>query len=148
MSSPAINKCALDYHKEGFNCAESIFLAFRERAAPDLGVDAVRMATPFGAGMGYAGCLCGALAGSIMILGLLKGRTTPDIPRKEPYGLSGEFHNRFRKKFGATCCRILKREGSGPDKQGATCEEIIAGTDELLSEFLREKGLVQPVSGS
>ncbi len=147
MSSPK-NKRALDYHNEDYNCAESIFLAFREQAAPELGADMVRMATPFGAGLGNAGCLCGALAGSVMILGLFKGRTTPDVPRKEPYALSSEFHNRFKEKFGATCCRVLKRAASGPDMRGATCEEIISGTDELLSEFLAEKRLVKPVSGS
>lgn len=146
--SPAVNKCALDYHKDGFNCAESIFLAFRQRVAPELSAEAVRMATPFGSGLGGAGCLCGALAGSVMILGLLKGRTTPDVPRKESYGLSSEFHNRFRDNFGATCCRDLKRKASGTDKKGATCEEIIARTDELLSDFMEEKGLARTLSGS
>ncbi|HPS58424.1 MAG TPA: C-GCAxxG-C-C family protein [Spirochaetota bacterium] len=140
--SPAINKSAIDYHKEGFNCAESIFLAFRERVAPEISTEAVRMATPFGAGMGHAGCLCGALAGSVMIIGILKGRTTPDVPRKEPYALSGEFHNRFKERFGATCCRVLNRHRFGTAEQGATCGEIINGTEEILSEFLREKGLV------
>ena len=144
--SSAVNKCALDYHKEGFNCAESIFLAFRERVAPEVSAETVRMATPFGAGLGNAGCLCGALTGAVMILGLLKGRTTPDVPRREAYTLSNEFHNRFKAKFGATCCRVLKRAASGPDKKGASCAEIISGTDDLLSEFLAEKRLVKPVS--
>lgn len=139
--SDTINKSALEYHKEGFNCAESIFLAFRERIAPDFSVEAVRMATPFGGGLGYSGCLCGALTGSVMILGIVKGRTTPDVPRKEPYSLSNEFHNRFKGKFNATCCRVLNKNQFGSAEQGATCGRIIGGTEELLMEFLKEKGL-------
>ena len=145
-SAPAC-KNANDYHTEGFNCAESIFLAFRERVAPGLSAEAVRMATPFGGGLGYAGCLCGALTGSVMILGILKGRTTPQAPRKEPYALSSEFHNRFKNKFGATCCRVLTRNMYGSPEQGATCEKIIKETEQLLDDFIKEKCLVQPVSG-
>lgn len=146
--SSTINKCALDYHNEGFNCAESMFLAFREKAAPELGAEFVRIATPFGSGLGGAGCLCGALAGSIMIIGLLKGRTTPDVPRKEPYDLSAEFHGRFKEKFGATCCRVLKKNQSATGVKGVTCAEIISGAEELLLQFIDEKKPVQAVSGS
>lgn len=140
--SETVNKSAMDYHREGFNCAESIFLAFRERVAPEFPADAVRMATPFGGGMGYSGCLCGALTGSVMILGILKGRTTPDVPRKEPYAFSNEFHNRFKKKFGATCCRVLNKHDFGSAGQGATCGSIISGTEEMLMDFLKENELL------
>ncbi len=134
-------KKAYDYHKEGFNCAESIFLAFRERVAPEVSVDAVRMATPFGGGMGYAGCLCGALAGSVMVLGLLKGRSSADVPRKESYELSAGFHNIFREKFGATCCRVLNKNRFGSAEQAVTCGSIINGTEELLESFLSKNCL-------
>lgn len=141
MSETFLNRTANNYHKDGFNCAESIFLAFRERVAPDFPAEAVRMATPFGGGLGYAGCLCGALTGAVMILGVLKGREKPEVPRKEPYALSKEFHNRFKEKFGATCCRVLNREIYGSPERGVTCSAIINGTEELLSEFIEEKKL-------
>ena len=140
MSEKA-GRTAIDYHNEGFNCAESIFLALRERVAPDFPVDAVRIATPFGGGLGDAGCLCGALTGAIMILGVLNGRTTPDVPRKESYELSCEFHNRFKGQFGATCCRVLNRSRYGSAEKGVPCSEIIAGTEDLLAVFLKEKDL-------
>lgn len=144
--SSTITKSAMDYHNEGYNCAESIFLAFRERVAPDLNPDVVRMATPFGSGIGGAGCACGALTGAVMILGILKGRVTPDVPRKEPYALANEFHNSFKSRFGATCCRVLKKNQSGAGIKGATCAEIISGTEELLLQLLDEKKPVQAVS--
>jgi len=132
-------KRAIEYHREGFNCAESIFLAFRERVAPELSPDTVRMATPFGGGLGYAGCLCGALTGAVMILGILEGRTSVDVSRKRPYALSKELHNRFMDKFGSTCCRVLKSKQSGSNGGGASCAEIIMGTEEILSAFIRDR---------
>ncbi|PKL18885.1 MAG: hypothetical protein CVV49_03785 [Spirochaetae bacterium HGW-Spirochaetae-5] len=136
-----ISDSAGDYHNRGFNCAESIFLAFREVAAPDLSEDMVRIATPFGGGLGRSGCLCGALSGGVIILGAARGRTTPETPRKESYELSSEFHNRFKSKFGATCCRVLVKNEFGSKEQGERCYEIITGSAELLMKFLVEKGI-------
>ncbi len=131
-----------DYHNRGYNCAESIFLAFREIAAPDLSEDMVRLATPFGGGMGRSGCVCGALSGAVLILGAARGRVSTETPRKESYELSSEFHNRFKAEFGATCCRILVKDKFGSKEQGEKCFKIITGSAELLMKFISEKGIV------
>jgi C_GCAxxG_C_C family probable redox protein len=136
-----ISDSAGDYHNRGFNCAESIFLAFRGVAAPDLSEDMVRIATPFGGGIGRSGCVCGALSGAVIILGAARGRTTPETPRKESYELSNEFHNRFKSEFGATCCRVLVKDKFGSKEQGERCYQIITGSAELLMKFLVEKGI-------
>ncbi len=136
-----ISDTAGDYHNSGYNCAESIFLAFREVAAPDLSEDMVRIATPFGGGMGRSGCVCGVLSGAVIILGAARGRTTPETPRTESYELSNEFHNRFKSKFGATCCRVLVKDKFGSKEQGERCYQIITGSAELLMKFLVEKGI-------
>jgi C_GCAxxG_C_C family probable redox protein len=146
MPLPTADKRARYYHKEGFNCAESIFLAFREQAAPELSADTVRIATAFGGGIGSSGCLCGALAGAVMILGLLKGRATPQAPRGEAYKLSGEFHNIFKGEFGATCCRVLRKNQKTADSGAAGCGELISRTDQLLREFINKKQLGRTLS--
>ncbi len=132
-----------DYHNKGFNCAESIFMTFRSIAATGLSEDMVRLATPFGGGLGRSGCVCGALSGAVMILGAARGRITPDVPRKESYELSNEYHELFRKKFGATCCRALVKEKFGTPEQGAKCFKIITESAEMLMEFITEKGIVK-----
>ena len=131
------------YHKKGFNCAESIFLALREFAAPDLGEEMVRLATPFGGGLGRSGCVCGALSGAVMIIGAARGRVSADIPRKISYELANEYHNIFRGKFGATCCRVLVKDGFGSPGQGEICYRIITESAVLLMNFLIEKGIVR-----
>lgn len=132
-----------EYHKQGYNCAESIFLTFRPIAVPELSEDMVRMATPFGGGMGRSGCVCGALSGAMIIIGAVKGRTTPEVPRKQSYELSNEYHNRFKSKFGATCCRVLVKHDFGSKEQSETCYKIITESAELLMDFLVEKDIVR-----
>lgn len=131
-----------DYHNKGFNCAESIFLAFRGVAAPDLSEEMVRLATPFGGGIGRSGCICGALSGAIIILGAAKGRISPDTPRKESYDLSNDYHNRFKDEFGGTCCRVLVKDKFGSKEQGEKCFKIITESAALLMKFIDEKGIV------
>ena len=137
-----IAESAGNFHNKGYNCAESVFLAFRGIAAPDLSEDMVRLATPFGGGLGRSGCICGAISGAVMIIGAAKGRVTPDIPRKQSYDLSSEYHNRFKNKFGATCCRVLVKDEFGSKGQADRCFQIITGSAELLMNFLIEKGVV------
>jgi len=129
------------YHKMGYNCSESIFLTFREYLAPEVGDEFVRIASPFGGGLGRAGCICGALSGAVLMLGFAKGRTTHKVPGKESYILSNDLENKFKERFGSTCCRVLNRHPFGSPEQGETCQRIIRETAELFMEFIKEKGI-------
>lgn len=63
-------KKVIEFHKEGYNCAESIVKAINE----DKGLNIpVSIATPFGAGMAV-GTTCGAITGTLMAIGAVKGR--------------------------------------------------------------------------
>ena len=129
------------YFKTGYNCAESIFLAFRETLAPDVPVEMVRMFTGLGGGLGHAGCMCGALTGSALMLSLLKGRTNHEQNTEPAYDLSREFHDRFEQKFGYTCCRSLNTAPFESPEHLRNCLKITGNTGKLLMEFLQEKGL-------
>lgn len=131
-----------NYFRQGYNCAESIFLTFRPHLAPELDEKLVRMATPFGGGLGHAGCICGALSGAIMMMGLKKGRLSPSMPRDAAYELSCEFQKRFVNQFGATCCRALNKSPFGSPEQGRNCLKIIGTTAKLFMAFLLEKGII------
>ena len=63
---------ARSYFLEGYNCSQSVLLAFHE----ELGLDketAARMASPFGGGMGRLREVCGTVSGMLLVLGLLRG---------------------------------------------------------------------------
>jgi C_GCAxxG_C_C family probable redox protein len=130
-----------EFHKMGYNCAESVFLTFRELLAPEVDENFVRIATPFGGGLGRAGCLCGALSGAVIMLGLAKGRTTYKVSRRESYVLSHDLEKGFREKFGSACCRTLNRNPFGSPEQAVICMRIITETAEMFMDYIREKGL-------
>lgn len=140
--SKNVVESAGNYHNQGYNCAESIFLTFRSIIAPDLSEDFVRLATPFGGGLGRSGCICGALSGAVLIIGAARGRTSAETPKSLSYDISSEYHNRFRLKFGGTCCRVLVRDRFGTKEQSEKCYRIITESAELLMNFLIEKDIV------
>ncbi len=129
------------YFKEGYNCAESIFLAFKEYVDAD---DAIlRIFTAFGGGHGRAGCTCGALMGAISIISLLTGRTsTNDEDKENCYSYSKEFHNRFVEQFKTSCCRALNTYDFDTREHAVNCLKITGKTGQMLMAYLLEKELL------
>ena len=140
--STAARNAAGQYFKNGFNCAEAIVRTGGELLGVKLDEQTLRMATGFGGGIGHAGCVCGALAASVMVLGLVQGRLDPSEDLEKAYALSSEFHRRFQEKFGATCCRALNPHEFGTREHMLNCVKITGNTMGLLAEFLQEKGFV------
>ena len=91
--------------EEGYSCSESI-----ARAAVELGLakdDIISIATSFSGGMGN-GCLCGAVAGAQMVIGLLHGKNQDNSAR----ALAKEFYKRFCNIHKVMkCCYRKSRHG-------------------------------------
>ena len=130
-----------NYFKEGNNCAEAIFLTFREYLAPEMDPETVKLVTGFGSGIGEAGCMCGALSGSIVALNMVKGRTSKEEDPTEAYKCAQEFHDRFVDKFGGSCCRVLNVHPFESKEHLKTCLKITGNTAKILMEYMQEKGL-------
>ena len=120
--------------EEGFSCSESI-----ARAAVDLGLadeSFISIATSFSGGMG-SGCLCGAVAGSMMVLGLLHGKYQDNSARI----LAKEFYKRFIEIHKVTCCKVLTREFKddfhGIDRK-KHCTNMVYDCAKILDEMLAE----------
>ncbi|QEM69705.1 C_GCAxxG_C_C family protein [Geobacter sp. FeAm09] len=90
------------YRSGKYHCAEAVLAVVRNHFRPDLPEEVVQMASGFGAGSG-SGCICGAVSGGTVALGLVlkedKRRIT-HLPR--------ELHTWFREKYGATCCKTIR----------------------------------------
>ncbi|MCG8481719.1 MAG: C-GCAxxG-C-C family protein [Clostridia bacterium] len=140
-SMEARNKAG-QYFKDGHNCAEAIFLAFKDEF--DLDENLVKMFTGFGRGVGEAGCMCGALTGCIGVLSMITGRTTTDNEERDQcYAYTKEFHDRFKEQFSITCCRALNPYDFSTRDHAVCCLKITGKTGKLFMEFLQEKGLVK-----
>lgn len=87
---------AIDAFKAGNNCAQSVLKAF----ARDLKIEevqALQMASGFGAGMGRLQKTCGAVTGAFMVIGLKNSLALQlDEERKDKTNqMIQEFENRF-----------------------------------------------------
>ncbi len=100
--------------RQGYNCAQSVFLPF----ALESGLDekrALDLAAVMGGGIARNGETCGALAGALMALGLLRGMPDPaDNAGKDGlYAEAAELRRAFEERFGASRCPELLGEHLG-----------------------------------
>jgi C_GCAxxG_C_C family probable redox protein len=93
------------YRSGKMHCAEAVLAAVKNEFASALPDDVVRLAAGFGGGSG-AGCICGAVSGGTMALGLVV-----QGDKKAVAALTRELHEWFKKEYGATCCKILTAHG-------------------------------------
>ena len=96
------------YFRQGYNCAQSVLLAFGDMTGLD-DETALRVSSSFGGGLGRLREVCGAVSGACMVLGLVKGYTDPDDRegKRAQYRLVQEFAERFREQNGSIVCREL-----------------------------------------
>ncbi|MBW6411208.1 C-GCAxxG-C-C family (seleno)protein [Clostridium weizhouense] len=113
----------LEFHKEGYNCAESVLKAFNEENGLNIPVS---IASPFGSGM-TVGSTCGAITGTLMAVGMLKGRNTNEEVNNSRT-VTREVINKVKEKYGTIECIELK-------KKGVSCDEIIKYAYDILKEY-------------
>jgi C_GCAxxG_C_C family probable redox protein len=95
-----------------FNCAESTFWGILEALSIPMDPTLMRLATPFGGGIGDSGSLCGALVGGLLVLGLTLGRSDLDHDRKlVAYERSRQLYEQFVSEAGSDVCRVLNPLG-------------------------------------
>jgi hypothetical protein len=61
---------AMEKFLEGYNCSQSILLAFEDMITIDIDT-ALKIASPYGGGMGRLREVCGSVSGMFMVLGYL-----------------------------------------------------------------------------
>jgi C_GCAxxG_C_C family probable redox protein len=94
-------------------CSESVLVVLNQALGGGLKENqALAMAGPFAEGIGKSGCLCGALAGALLGVGLLLAQSNPIGRRKSVHAVSDQLIKRFKLRFGASCCRIISRKNS------------------------------------
>ena len=113
VSVSKIGKDAEDLFRGGFFCSEALMSAIRSNFELDVPEAVIAMASGFPVGIGRSKCLCGAVSGGVMALGLFFGRTVQGDPKVEKnLAVAKELHDYFKEANGknALCCRILTKE--------------------------------------
>lgn len=139
---------AVNNFREGYNCAQSVLLAFANKVGLKED-EALKLASSFGGGMGQLREVCGAVSAMFMIAGILKGYTEPnnDIVKANHYKLIQDLAAEFKLKHGTIICReLLGLDGTefSPIPSARTdeyykerpCEEFIKCAAEIIEEEL------------
>lgn len=137
---------SVNFFKNGLYCSEAILKAFNGHYNLGLSPEVLKIATGFGAGLGASKCCCGSLTGGVMVLSLVAGRSTADESETPAFEAVKELHDRFKKTFGATCCRALTKPVEwGAPEHHEYCIQFVRGASELTDEILRNNFKVSPV---
>ena len=99
---------AVAYFKSGYNCAQSVYMAYADLFGIDSKTAAI-IAAPLGAGMGRMREVCGTVSGAALVAGLAIPCDNPhDLASKTRcYALVQQVAERFRQENGSIICREL-----------------------------------------
>lgn len=116
------------YRSGRYHCAEAVLAVVRNHFRPDLPEEVVQMASGFGGGSG-SGCMCGAVSGATVGLGLVLRED-----KKLITNLTRELHAWFKGKYGVTCCKTIR---AGNDK--GICPVLTGEVAGKIAEMLSRK---------
>ena len=128
---------AAEYFNQGYSCSESIIMEAVEKGL--VPKELLSVATSFSGGMG-SGCLCGAIAGSQIVLGWLFGKNNQNNNDPNARMLAKQFIEEFKKSHTATCCRVLTAgmDMASPERK-AHCTNMVNDCSKILEEMIKVK---------
>lgn len=142
---------AMENFLKGYNCTQSVLLAFEDLLPKENKKEIICMASSFGGGMGRLREVCGSVSGMFLVAGLLYGYEGPETGRKktELYTRIQELAHEFEEKNGSIVCRELlgldvKEEKPVPEARTKEyykkrpCKELIGMAAGILEDFINE----------
>ena len=137
-----VESAAARYYEAGFHCGESVLRAINDVAPSPLPVESLRLASGFCEGFGGSRCVCGALAGAVMGVGLLAGREHNTDAWEPTYYASGELNARWVAHEEASSCeQVAERYGGMRHPQRwAHCTELCGSCARWVVEIAEENG--------
>lgn len=139
------------YFEQGYNCAQSVFMAFEDETGISAET-AAKLSSSFGGGMARMREVCGTVSGLFMAFAAMYGVSDP----KDSEGKAAQYKDlqdlagKFREKNGSIVCRDLlglTQKTSEPTPEKRTneyyhkrpCGELVACATQILEEYVRNK---------
>ena len=131
------SELAKQYFTEGYNCAQSVVLAFADKVNVD--TETIKaFSAPFGGGMGRLREVCGAVSGMVMVAGLSRKWDTLDRTSKNDlYALERKLAEEFRARVGDIVCRELIKSRPHGDVHNSLkpgCKELVGIAAEIVEQ--------------
>ncbi len=136
---------------DGYNCAQSVVLAYNDLFQVDNST-AASISAPLGGGMGRLREVCGAVSGMFMITGLYLKNDNPQDPdrKKLVYSVVQELAAKSKDLNGSIICRELlnlDHPSDPPTPEARTesyykrrpCADYVASAARLVGEWLNEQ---------
>ena len=156
LSPTSRQQSATNFFLQGFNCCQSVLLAFSDIANVDQET-LKTIASGFGGGMGRLREVCGAFSGMVMMAGFLSPAADPSVKedRTKNYALVQQFAEKFKElNGGSIVCRELlglaknaAKESPVPSDRTAEyykkrpCPVIIGNAAKIVAEKIAEMQL-------
>lgn len=148
------SQSAAEYFSGGYNCSQSVFLAFADKYGIDRET-ALKLSCSFGGGMGRMRQVCGAVSGMALVCGMETGNTDSGNQQKktENYETMRRLAGEFKKINGSIVCGELlgltkekqKEETAAPSLRTAEyykkrpCKELVRCAAEILEKEFEGK---------
>lgn len=151
---------AASLFRQGYNCAQSVVLAFAEELKEEFGLEEkalAKLASSFGGGMGRLREVCGAVSGMFIVYGMFYGYDSPTPEEDEAMQEKKDTHYQkiqqlaeaFKQYQGTIICREILDKPEGADDYHAEkrtnsyyeerpCENCVYCAAEILEKFLKK----------
>ena len=141
----------MNYFHQGYNCAQSVVLAFKDEIDIDEN-KALMLISAFGGGFGRMREVCGAISGMTMVVGAKFGYTSPTdtTSKMNTYAIEQTLAKKFIEKNGTIICGDLLDASDAasttptPSERTETyykkrpCAEYVGDACEILENYLNE----------
>lgn len=139
---------AMNLFKDGYNCAQAVFLAFEDKYNIDRKT-ALMISSSFGGGMGRLREVCGAVSGMFMVAGILFGYNSPNDfeGKKRHYERIQALAKEYELINGSIICRELlglkvRKDKPTPEKRSEEyykkrpCAELVGIAAAIMEEYI------------
>lgn len=141
----SIRETAEEYFRSGtYFCSEAIVQTLNDALGKPYGDDVVKLASSFPVGLGKAQCLCGAVSGGEMVLGMVYGRTKGQPMDPKMFETAKGLHDFIKEAYKSTCCRVITHQWAGDNfmspERKEHCIKITGVVAEWVANTLIDDG--------
>ena len=140
---------ATEHMASGLVCAESVLLTTCEEFGVNIDEKVIpKIAYAFAGGIGNTGAVCGAVAGAVMAIGLIKDRGKTFEEMMSVLDTAAEFRRRFESEMETISCRELTgldltetvdmKQLMDSDIPQTVCFPAVAAAHRLVVDLLKE----------
>ncbi|MGL5314011.1 MAG: C-GCAxxG-C-C family protein [Peptostreptococcaceae bacterium] len=141
-----VRAIAEGYFQRGeFFCSEAVVKTINDLLDNPFSDDITKLASGFPIGIGKSGCLCGAVSGGVMALGMTYGRCHGEAMNDEMFKHSSDLHDHIKGLYRSTCCRVMVKdfpEFQSPERK-AHCIKITGEVAAFITEKLIDNNKIE-----